>query len=334
MNACAVKKKILAYKVIIDEVITKKLLVSKRPKILYDSSIYLINAGGKRLRPYLVSKSCEIVGGKKNRAIPFAAALEVLHNFTLVHDDIMDNDDLRRNVQTVHTKWDEPTAITAGDLLCAKVYEAMIKHAPNGMDCGIVLSCIERAADAMIAICEGQTHDLSFPKREKVTEDDYLTMVKGKTATLFKVCAEVGGVVGGGSPTQIEALGQFAYDAGIAFQLVDDYLGIVSNREKLGKPVGSDLREGKKTLIIIHALGHAKPDQKEKILKVLGAEDASLEDVEEVNQLLRDTHSLDYCIEMAREHTRIAKSRLDIFQDSEAKRDLLELVDYLVQRDS
>lgn len=310
-----------------------ELLRPGRPKVLYDAAGHIIKAGGKRLRPYLVLKSCELVGGDVEAAVPFAAALEILHNFTLIHDDIMDNDDLRRGVPTVHARWGLPIAIASGDLLFAKVYEVMTKHSAQGMlPCSSVRACIERVTDAAMAICEGQVLDTTFPRLSDVSEEDYFFMVGGKTAALFKACAEVGAIVGGGGPEEVDRLGGYAWNAGVAFQLVDDYLGATADERTLGKPVGSDLREGKKTLIIIHALNHASPEERKKIERVLGVEDASPSDLEAACELLRCLGSLDYTLERAKRYAEEAKKMLDSFPDLEAKRDLKELVDYFMER--
>ncbi|MBS7620428.1 polyprenyl synthetase family protein, partial [Candidatus Bathyarchaeota archaeon] len=214
---------------------------------------HLLESGGKRIRPYILLKSCEIVGGDPNNAISFAAAVELLHNFSLIHDDIMDNDPLRRGVPTVHVKWGIPIAITSGDLLFAKTYESILKGKKiSPLTHDRFIECIERITTATISICEGQAMDLSFQSSD-VGEDDYLKMIDGKTASLFKACAEIGGIVGGGESTEVRILGEFAWNSGVAFQLIDDYLGLIGDEKTLGKPVGSDIREGKKTLIIIHA---------------------------------------------------------------------------------
>ncbi|MFQ6053284.1 MAG: polyprenyl synthetase family protein [Candidatus Bathyarchaeia archaeon] len=310
-----------------------ELVRPRRPEVLYEAASHLIKAGGKRLRPYLVLKSCEIVGGDAEVALPFAAAIEILHNFTLIHDDVMDNDMVRRGVPTVHAKWGVPIAIASGDLLFAKVYEAMLrKDVQERLLCSIVRDCIERVTEAAIAISEGQVFDISFPRLSDVSEEDYFHMVGGKTAALFKACAEVGALVGGGDPREVERLGGFAWNAGIAFQLVDDYLGATADEETLGKPVGSDLREGKKTLIIIHALSRANPRERAKIESVLGVKNAPSEDVEAVNKLLESLGSLSRALDSANRYAEEAKRMLDPFPDSEAKRDLLELLDYFMKR--
>jgi geranylgeranyl diphosphate synthase type I len=329
-DSVSIKLKENAYKVgkFIDE-----LLEPRKPEVLYEASIHLIAAGGKRLRPYLVTKACELVGGDPDLSVPYAAALEILHNFTLVHDDIMDNDSIRRGVQTVHTIWGVPVAIASGDLLFAKVYEAMYRpYVQGALSCERVAESIVRVTDAAISICEGQVLDISYPNSSEVSEEEYIFMVGGKTSALFKACAEVGAIVGGGDHGQVERIGSFAYDAGIAFQIVDDILGATADEEKLGKPVGSDLREGKKTLFVIHALENASEEGKAAILKVLGSENASISDVEAANKILLESGSIEYANETAKKYYERAKEMLDYFPESEAKADLLELAEYFMSR--
>jgi geranylgeranyl diphosphate synthase type I len=309
-----------------------ELLKPRRPEVLYDASRHLIMAGGKRLRPFLTIKACEAVGGDPVDAIPFAAALEIVHNFTLVHDDVMDNDQMRRGAPTVHTKWGVPIAIAAGDLLFAKAFEAMTTYAPDGMSAKRVKMCVEIAARATIEISEGQVLDVSFPSTANVTEDDYFLMVGGKTSALFRACAEIGAIAGGGKTRQVKALGKFAWDAGIAFQLMDDCLGATADEKTLGKPVGSDMREGKKTLIIIHALRKANLRQRDRLLAVLGNRDASKQDIVEVLNLLRDLGSIDYAIKKADRYIVSAKKHFKVLPESEAKNDLFALIDYFTER--
>jgi geranylgeranyl diphosphate synthase type I len=327
----AIKRKLFDCAKPVDSFIDE-ILNPRRPEVLYDASRHLVMAGGKRLRPFLTVKSCEAVGGDATDVIPFAAALEMLHNFTLVHDDVMDNDSMRRGAPTVHMKWGVSMAIAAGDLLFAKVFEAMTTYAPMDLNAKRVKACVERAAKAAIEISEGQVLDISFPSTSDITEEDYITMVGGKTSALFKACAEIGAIVGGGKTRQVKALGKFAWDAGIAFQIMDDYLGATADEKTLGKPVGSDLREGKKTLIILHALRKAKQLQKEKIVDVLGNHSATKQEIEETNQLLREIGSIDYTLKKADRYITTAKKHLDTLHDSPAKYDLSALVDYFTNR--
>jgi geranylgeranyl diphosphate synthase, type I len=327
----AIKKKLVDSAKPVDAFIDE-ILTPRRPKILYEASRHLVLAGGKRLRPFLTLKACEAVGGDPMKAIPYAAAFEILHNFTLVHDDVMDNDPLRRGAPTVHTRWGVPMAICAGDLLFAKVFEAMAVYAPKNLSAKRVNACIAKATEATIELCEGQVLDVSFPNTEDVSEEDYITMVGGKTSALFKACAEVGAIVGGGKARQVNALGRFAWDAGIAFQIMDDYLGATADEKTLGKPVGSDIREGKKTIIMIHALRKAKPKQRERILAVLGNHSASKQEIEEVNRLLVEIGSVEYALKKGDKYIESAKRHFNKLSDSGAKSDLFALVDYFTAR--
>jgi geranylgeranyl diphosphate synthase type I len=280
-----------------------------------------------------VLKSCELVGGDPGLALPFAAGLEILHNFTLVHDDIMDNDPIRRGAPTIHSKWGVPVAIASGDLLFAKVNQAMYASYFDGSLSGDrVLESIRIMTDATINICEGQVLDVSFPDTRDVSPEDYIYMVGGKTSALFKACAEIGAIVGGADKENVGRLGSFAWDAGIAFQIVDDILGLTADEEVLGKPVGSDLREGKKTLIVAYALENASPDERKAILKVIGNKKANPGDIEAAKEALVSSGSIEYAKGEAAEYIRSSKESLESFPDVQARRDLLELIDYFCSR--
>ncbi|RLI32114.1 polyprenyl synthetase family protein [Candidatus Bathyarchaeota archaeon] len=317
---------------LVDEYMDQVLRV-RRPEALYRAARHLIEAGGKRLRPFLLLKACSLVGGEQREAVPLAAAIELLHNFTLIHDDVMDNDDFRRNVPTVHRLWGVPIAIASGDLLFAKVYEAVGRWAEESKPpLERALAIIERVTQASIEICEGQVLDISFASLKEVTEEDYFRMIGGKTAALLRSSAEIGAIAGGGGGEEVRRLGEFAYNAGLAFQLVDDYLGATADEKVLGKPVGSDFREGKKTLIIVHALAHAPPEERKRIMGALGNPRLSREEVKEVTEILEALGSLSYTLERAREYVEKAKDNLRGFPDCEAKRDLLDLVEFFISR--
>lgn len=328
----AVQKKLEETAVKVEQYI-EKLLESKKPEMLYEAGRHIIAAGGKRLRPYLVLKSCELVGGDSELAIPYAAALEILHNFTLIHDDIMDNDLLRRGVPTVHKKWGVPMAILGGDLLFVKVYQSMVEPAMKGaVPIDRALACIDRVTKATVTLCEGQALDIIYSGNEDISREDYISMVEGKTSALFRACAEVGAIIGGGETDDVETLGSFAWDSGVAFQIVDDILGVVSHEETLGKPVGSDIREGKKTLLMIHALEKATQAEKGELLNVLGNEDASEQDIVLATKILKKTGSIEYAREKADEYVNRAMDTISYFPDSESKEELIELIEYFTKR--
>ncbi len=305
------------------------------PEALYKATRHLIDAGGKRLRPFLALKSCEIVGGQVEHALPAAAAIELLHNFTLIHDDIMDGDSKRRGVPTVHVLWGIPMAINAGDLLFAKVYEALFRHTvAAGVPLRRVFRVAETLTEATIAICEGQALDMLFEERETVSEEEYFKMIEGKTATLIRASAKSGAMIGGGKPSQVQRLGNFAYYSGLAFQIVDDVLGLTADEKVLGKPVGSDIREGKRTLIIAYALSRANEKQRGLILSTLGDRNASAERTEDVRRTINSLGAIEYASERAERLVEKAKLQLSPFPDTSTKNALLDLSDFIISRSS
>jgi geranylgeranyl diphosphate synthase type I len=294
--------------------------------VLYKAALHLPSHGGKRLRPFLVIKSCEIVGGDTNYVIPAAIAVELLHNFTLIHDDIMDNDLLRRGVPTVHTIWGIPMGILAGDLLFAKAFHILLSM--KG-DYERLIRAAEIMAKATIIISEGQSMDMSFEKRNDVSEEEYMTMIYKKTGALFEASAKIGAILGGGSEEMIECLGNYGKNLGIGFQIFDDYLGLVSKEEILGKPIGSDIREGKKTIFIIILLNSSSRD---KVINILGKKDISNEDIASIIYYIKNEKIDEYVLNKAKLHIDLAISSLSIFPNSEAKNDLIELAKYAISR--
>ena len=313
----------------IDEVVG----LESEPTVLYQAARHIIDAGGKRLRPYLVLKSCKLVGGREEDALPTAAALELLHTFTLIHDDIIDEDEKRRNLPTVHVEWGMPTAIVTGDLLFAKVYEAITRFTdPRRVAPKRILQVLKSVSEATVTICEGQILDMMFEHKETVSEDQYFRMVQAKTAALFETSATCGGILGGGKKREVERLGKYGYYAGTGFQVIDDVLGLTADEKALGKPVGSDIREGKRTLIIVHALEHASEIQRKKILETLGNRSASPERIQEVVGLAGSLGSISYAEEKARKYIEKAKKALATFPASEDREDLLSLADLVFGR--
>ena len=218
---------------------------------LNKASAHLLAAGGKRLRPAVVMLAADAVKrGSSQDIIQAALALELTHTFTLIHDDIMDADSLRRGVQTVHTKWDMPTGILAGDVLYARAFEfiCLAKAQENAK-----VRAVSMLARACADICEGQHMDMSFAHRKDVDEYEYLEMVKKKTGVLYAAAAGIGAILAGSTAHQAKALYLFGLNTGIAFQIQDDLIDLLTPAEKSGKDRASDLREGKQTLIMIKA---------------------------------------------------------------------------------
>jgi len=306
----------------------QKYYSEKKPVRLYQAAQHLPNGGGKRLRPCIALLACESVHGKQENVLPFAAALELMHNFTLVHDDIMDKSTLRRNVPTVHVKYGEPTAILAGDLLFAKTFAALqdvsdLAHFKQLT--GELVHCVQE-------ICEGQQLDMEFQQRATVTEHDYFEMIQKKTAVLFQLSARGGGILGGGTNRQVQALTDYGLNIGLAFQIWDDYLDLSSSETVLGKDIGNDIRNGKKTLIAVHALSHARGTDKKTLETIFGNPDATDADIKKILALFRDVHSVEYARSTAMDFSTNAKHALEALDDTPAQSLLMQLAEYSIQR--
>lgn len=300
------------------------------PNSLYDAVRYLPLAGGKRLRPIIAMLACESVGGDFEVALPFGASLELVHNFTLVHDDIMDKSKLRRNLPTVHATFGEPLAILAGDTLFAKAFE--ILHGTS-VEPSVLNELSFNMSKYTQEICEGQQLDMEFEKRKKVTEEEYLEMIEKKTAVLFAFASQGGAIIGNGSLEEIKSLKNYGKFLGLAFQMWDDYLDLNSNEKKLGKDIGNDVRNGKKTLIVIHSMINADDADKNILVNMLGNKNASESDIKKVVNVFKKTGSLLYVKKKALDFSEKAKKSLDVLRDSHAKTILRELADYSISRE-
>lgn len=306
----------------VDEGISEMLPIT-HPEELYKAARYLPDAGGKRLRPAAVILAAEAVGSDLQTVLPAAVAVELVHNFTLVHDDIMDKDDVRRGRPAVHVKWGEPAAILAGDTLYSKAFE-IITSMDN--DPVRIVKCIDLLARTCTEICEGQWLDIEFEDRSIVTEEQYLQMVEKKTAVLYGAACKIGALLGGAPLDIADQMYEFGRMIGIGFQIYDDVLDIVTPEEVLGKVRGSDIMEGKKTLIAIHALN---ADVK---LDIFGKGKASKGQLEEAIKQLEDSGSIEYARNTAVSYICEGKKKLDVLEDSEAKEILLAIADYMIER--
>ncbi len=308
----------------------KRFLQIKQPTVLYEATQYLPLAGGKRFRPFLTMVSCESVSGDPQKALPLAAGLELIHNFTLVHDDIMDHSVLRRNLPAVHVKFGEPAAILAGDMLFAKAFEAVLS---TSVDFSILKQLQQEFIDCIIAICEGQQLDMEFEMRKTVTEQEYLEMISKKTGALFGLSATGGGLVGGGHPNEVTALQKYGITLGLAFQIWDDYLDMSSTKLTLGKDIGNDIRNGKKTLIAVHSLSHATGKQKKLLDDCFGNRDASEHDIALVYDLFQELGSVEYAQQQAMQFVYQAKEAISVLKQSTAKELLHQLIEYTIRRE-
>lgn len=309
-------------------------LLKGKPKILYDASSHLIRTGGKRLRPFLVIKSFELFDKDVRKAIPAAAGLELIHNFTLVHDDIMDHDLTRHNAPTVHAKYGVPIAIISGDILFAKAFEAIVSGMQEmNIKQSVIIRVLELAVKSSIRVCEGQAKDLKMTSSKRFhSKETYFDMIRNKTAALFETACRIGSIVGNAEKKDEESMANFGRNLGIAFQLVDDLLGIAGDPKLTGKPVGSDLREGKKTLALSLALKLANDEDRIKIQRVFGKRKVTQEEMDEALMIISKTGVADKIRDEARFYANKAISILKRYPDSSARKSLSELTNFIVTR--
>lgn len=302
------------------------------PESLQEASLYLTKAGGKMLRPNLAIISAIAVGGKKEHALGVAAALELIHTFSLIHDDIMDDDDMRRGKPSVHKVWDEAIAILAGDTLFSKAFEIIINTDQGEVSPDRINGALATVADACVKICEGQALDISFEGRYDVSFDEYSHMIYKKTGALIAAATKAGAIVGGADDETVGIMYEYGRLIGQAFQIQDDYLDLISDEDELGKPVGSDIVEGKMTIIVIKALEEASPEDKEKLLKILKGDNTSQADVDVAMDLLDKYGALEYARSVASSNVKEAKEIIKILPDSESKQALEMIADFVLER--
>ena len=290
---------------------------------LNKASAHLLAAGGKRLRPAVVMLAADAVKhGSSDDLIQAALALEVTHTFTLIHDDIMDDDSLRRGVQTVHTKWDMPTGILAGDVLYARAFEHICRV--NAKD-DAKIRAVTMLAKACADICEGQHMDMSFEHRTDVSEGEYMEMVRKKTGVLYAAAAGIGAVLAGGSAVQVKALYNFGLNTGIAFQIQDDLIDLLTPSEKSGKDQASDLREGKQTIIMIKA--------REKGIDLLKyRRELSAADISMAIRELTDAGVIDEVKKIAADLVADSNKHLSLLPPSNERQLLMDIGEFFVTR--
>ncbi len=231
----------------------------EEPNRLYSPITYTLSSGGKRLRPMLTMLACGIFSEDIEQALPAAAAIEIFHNFTLLHDDIMDNASLRRSLPTVHSKWGQNVAILSGDVMTILAYEQLSKVDPKYLP-----SVLSRFNKVAIQVCEGQQYDMDFENTPKVSVVDYMGMIELKTSVLLGGATVIGAILGGANDKQCAKMERFATELGLAFQIQDDLLDSYGD-EQLGKSIGGDILEGKQTFLMVSAMSHASEEQRESL---------------------------------------------------------------------
>jgi len=276
-----------------------------QPLELYQPVNYILSLKGKRIRPLLVLAACELFGGDVNDSLGTAYALEVFHNFTLVHDDIMDQAAIRRGQQTVHEKFGSNTAILSGDVMLMLAYQYLLQAPQN-----TVIPLIKLFTDTGIQIVEGQQMDMNFENRNDVTESEYLKMIEYKTTLLLAACLQSGAIVANASLQHQQFMYQFGLNLGLSFQIKDDYLDAFGDAEKVGKVKGGDIRQNKKSFLLIAAFSKANEKQKEQLFYFQQLENLD-EKVSKTLQLLNELQIDSFTLNTADHYFNLALQSLE-----------------------
>ncbi len=290
------------------------------PQSLYDPIEYVLNLGGKRIRPALCTLACEFYSGESEKAIPAALGLEIFHNFTLLHDDIMDKADTRRGQATVHKKWNDNAAILSGDamLICAYQHMAQVEnHLLNN-----IMMLFSKVA---MEVCKGQQLDMSFETRDNVTIEEYIEMIRLKTAVLLAASLEIGAIIGGAPVSDSDLLYNYGINLGLAFQLRDDYLDAFGDPKEFGKQIGGDIKCNKKTYLLLTALERSEGATAENLRNWINANDVNDEKakIQAVLDIYRETEADKRCEEAIQDFFEKSVVCAKSLQLPEYKKDIL-----------
>jgi len=307
---------------------------ARKPDYLYEPIRDLFSRGGKRLRPALCMISCEAVGGKPRDGLSVGAVIEMVHNFTLIHDDIADRSELRRGKPCLHHKYGLGLAVNSGDGLFSLAYEAL-SDALEKLESKKGKRVLKTLSAQITRVCEGQALDIGWVENRRwdLTEKDYFDMIRRKTGALMAASCEVGAIVGGATENEIEALRDFGMNMGVSFQIHDDVLNLRADAKKYGKEIGGDINEGKRTLIIIYTLAACKPEEKARLIHILDKERNSQDEIREAIGIINKYGSVERAAAVAKEIVDSGKDGLKVLKKSKAKETLLAIADYMVERD-
>ncbi len=298
----------------------KASITQKEPKGLYNPIRYILDLGGKRLRPVLTLMTSEIFDCDYKKVLNAALAVEVFHNFSLIHDDIMDEAPLRRGKETVHEKWNINTGILSGDAMLIMAYQLFEKYEPNTFQ-----ALAKLFSKTALEVCEGQQYDIDFETRDDVTIDEYLKMIEYKTAVLVGAAMKMGAIVANAPESCQEAIYEFGKNLGIAFQLQDDYLDAFGNQETFGKQVGGDIIENKKTYLYLKALEFSTEDDKKQLQHLYSVNPKdSVDKIETVKELFISTGSAEASKSAIEKYTQKAFSVLETLHISKENKENLK----------
>ena len=308
----------------------QKYMFKNQPSELYEPMNYIISHRGKRLRPIMVLMANELFGGEMSKAIKPALAIEYFHNFTLIHDDIMDDAPLRRNVPTIHTLHGINTAILSGDGLLLKAYSFFEDLEPK-----LFKACVRIFTHTGILLCEGQQYDVNFETQKDVTYEDYIRMITYKTGILAAAAFEIGAIIAGANTQEAKAIFNFGKHIGIAFQIKDDYLDVFGNMEQFGKKHAGDIFENKKTILYLLAREYATAEEKNELEFWYAKKTNNIDKIYGVEKIFRRTKIDQKVLALIQKHNEIAQGYLDkINVSDEKKKPFIELANYLLKRES
>ena len=309
------------------ERVEKKIAQSLKTENLFIQQMvdYLSHSTGKRVRPALAILSAKYCGNLTENTISLGAALEMLHVATLIHDDIIDNSAVRRKQKTLNFKWGNEISVLMGDYVFASSFYLMAKDLPKEV--------VSSLADTTNVICHGEISETFNRFNVDLTEEQYLEVIKEKTAVLFAASCQTGAMLAGGDTKTVESLYRFGLGIGMAFQVIDDTLDFVGKQTKVGKPVMSDLREGKLTLPVLYCLSSATKQENKKLKAVILRKVKTASDLKFLNQQLKKYDAIDRSIQRARQFVDDAKGALGYLNGNGVKSELIQFADFLINRD-
>lgn len=286
---------------------------------------YIAGAGGKRLRPILLLLAARLAGYRGPRGVRLACVVELLHTATLIHDDVVDQAPLRRGRPSANRRWGDDASLLVGDHLYSKSFAALVRDNDRAV--------METLARSTMSMTEAEVFQLELKRSGTTSEADYLRIITQKTASFISACCRIGALLGGGPPELIEALTRYGLDIGVAFQISDDSLDFVADQDRLGKAIGADLREGKRTLPLIAMLERARPAELERVRALLRHRTLEPAELEEIRHLVLEHEGVEYARARAHAYAQAAKADLEPFPPSEARDTLVLVADFVVDRD-
>ncbi|MEX2602337.1 MAG: polyprenyl synthetase family protein [Balneolaceae bacterium] len=307
----------------------------KKPDSLYKPCRYILENGGKRIRPVLTLITCGLCRGELAQAVDAAIAIELTHNFTLVHDDIMDQAESRRGKTSIHVKWDDSTAILAGDELFVQACRQLTRYSADSSYTPEQIHLLYSTFfESVHTVCEGQAFDMEYGKRATViTTKEYLEMIRGKTVALLRGSMIMGGIVADAEEEELHRLGEIADSVGLAFQIQDDVLDLIADPDKFGKQRGGDIREGKMTYPMLLGLERGNETDRNQLLEVMKSSDVTDSDIDQTIDLLNRYSVIKSVREVIDSYYQTAFRVINRFGDSVYKEDLINLIHFLKNRD-